>query len=132
MSLKEEKIINEAYFEGEAHDRLITVCAVIEKFNVEYYTNKGRVAIGISICHPSDNTKKELGREISKGRALAVKSEPKSTLAVCPRDDSGRGKDTIIWDTVLYEDKFFLEQIARSYFFDVRHNPKKYIAGYED
>ena len=115
MSKKEE------YFEGEAHDRFVTVCVL-------YDTIWGKFYMGMSICMPEDEVKRSLGEEIAKGRAQSNKGNSKSKMIMYGSSSHSTAKIKV--DKVLENDRFFLKQIARSYFFDFKHNPQKYIASY--
>lgn len=106
------------FYEDEFHDRHITIAVLM--------TRGDDVYIGMSICCPQDKEKRELGRDIAKGRAeAAFDRTAKHTKA----------KKVIYSQTymskVLRNDNFFLKQIGRSFFFDFKANPKKYIASYE-
>lgn len=119
---KDERV---EFFRGTAHERIVTVCA-----KIDYYDEVG---VGIAIQHPIDEDEVEIGKRIAEGRADKIlgkyrvkencrKSSMCDNKAIEPMM-KGR------FDDIIRDDFRFLEQIARSYFYDVRHNPKKYIAG---
>lgn len=106
------------YYEDEFHDRHVTVAILMTRGTAIY--------IGMSICCPQDKEKRELGRHIAKGRAEGAfdgtTGHSKATSVIRP---------SYHMDEILQNDDFFLKQIGRSFFFDFKSNPKKYIASYE-
>lgn len=109
--------MNIYFYRDQAHDRLVTVCI---------YIHASTVYIGIAIQNPIDDPDPEIGNKIAKGRAIKARKE------------SGRRNELMIrcltglYNEVLKNDKFFFEQIGRSYFFDFVHNPNKYIKGFNN
>ena len=106
------------YYEDEFHDRHVTVAVIL--------SNSNKILVGMSICYPEDKEKKSLGRHIALKRAEArYDQKSKHEKAV----KALRAKTL---HKVLIEDSFFLKQIGRSFFFDFKSNPEKYIAAYEN
>lgn len=107
------------YFEDEFHDRHVTI-AILKTRESDFY-------LGMSICCSQDTEKKELGRHIAKGRAESAydgtTNHSKACGIIC-------ATGTYSMHKVLREDNFFFKQIGRSFFYDFKSNPQKYIAGY--
>lgn len=104
------------YYEDEFHDRHVTVAVLM--------TRGSDVYIGISICCPTDKKKRELGQKIAKGRAEGAfdrtTSHSKAKIVITAKTYMSK---------ILRDDDFFLKQIGRSFFYDFKSNPKKYVAG---
>lgn len=131
------------YYEQEAHGRFITVCVGIDPEEKDIF-NDIDIWMGMSIASSVDISKlmvkhngdkdlaieevKKIGRLVSKGRLKKAKEggrqTSKSKCVIYTISRTGI-------DPVLVEDRFFLRQIAKSFYFDFKHNPEKYIAAYE-
>lgn len=107
------------FYEDEFHDRHVTIAVLLNRSSSVY--------MGMSICCPMDKTKRELGRHIAQRRAEARFDTTSSSNSKCKRVICSPQS----LDSVLRNDKFFLKQIGRSFFYDFKSNPKKYIASYE-
>ena len=109
---------NIVYYEDEFHGRNVTIAILLSR--------SYNIYMGMSICCPQDEVNKDLGKNIARGRAEACfdsRTIHNKALKVASINHI---------NNIVKSDKYFLEQIARSFFYDFKSNPKKYIKSFDN